>query len=168
MKIKSYMITGTIFVSILGTLLHFAYNLSGNNTLIGIFTPINESTWEHTKLLFFPMLVYSLYLQRKKGAEYPHIRAAMNVSILLGVFLIIALFYTYSGIIGFNTPFVDISLFFVSVIAAFFVSYKLTLSEKIDKYKGVLMLFVIALLFMYIIFTFFPPHIPLFISPAGM
>ena len=55
--LKSYIITGIIFVSIVGTLFHFVYEWSGNNILIGLFTPINESIWEHTKLIFFPIAI---------------------------------------------------------------------------------------------------------------
>ena len=43
-----------IFAIILGTLLHFTYKWSNKNMLVGAFSAVNESTWEHLKLLFFP------------------------------------------------------------------------------------------------------------------
>ena len=51
-------IIGTIFVSAAGTLLHFVYGWTGNHFIVGLFAPVNESTWEHMKLLYFPMLLY--------------------------------------------------------------------------------------------------------------
>lgn len=162
--IKIYIITGIIFVSIVGTLFHFLYEWSGNNTFIGIFTPINESIWEHTKLIFFPMLIYSLYLNKKIGKEYPRINSAMTLGAILGVISIIVLFYTYSGIIGFNFAFADISIFYISVIIAFFVAYKLTLSCNVAKHSRLLKILQILIICLFIIFTFNPPNIPLFME----
>lgn len=162
--LKSYIIAEAIFVSVLGTLLHFAYEWSGNNIFIGLFTPINESVWEHTKLLFFPMLIYSFYLNKKIGKEYPCLNSAMVLGMLSGVALIIAIFYTYSGILGFHTVFADISVFYISVILAFYLACKLTVSCKAEKYSKFLRLLQILMICLYIIFTFSPPNIPLFIS----
>lgn len=161
-KLKMYIIAGIIFVSVFGTILHFAYEWSGNNVLVGLFTPINESIWEHTKLLFFPMLLYSFYMNKKIGKEYPCLNSAMISGMLSGIALIIVMFYTYTGIIGFHTAFADISIFYISVILAFYITYKLALSCKADKYSKLLKLLQILIICLYIIFTFFPPNIPLF------
>ncbi len=59
-KILKYQIFSAIFAIILGTLLHFAYEWSGNNAFVGSFSSINESTWEHLKLAFFPMLITAI------------------------------------------------------------------------------------------------------------
>lgn len=162
--LKSYMIAGIIFVSILGTLFHFVYNWSGNNVFVGLFTPINESVWEHTKLLFFPMLIYSFYLNKKIGKDCPCLNSAMISGALSGVSLIIAMFYTYTGIIGFHTAFADISIFYICVILAFCIVYKLAVFCTVDKYDKLLKLLQILMICLYIIFTLFPPDIPLFVS----
>ncbi|MCI8518676.1 MAG: hypothetical protein HFJ51_00655, partial [Clostridia bacterium] len=59
-KIRSYQIFSVLFAFILGTLLHFTYKLSNNNMLVAAFSAINESVWEHLKLLFFPMLLTTI------------------------------------------------------------------------------------------------------------
>lgn len=164
-KLKMYIIAGIIFVSVLGTLFHFVYEWSGNNVLVGLFTPINESIWEHTKLLFFPMLIYSFYINKKIGKEYPCLNSAMMLGTISGVALIIVIFYTYTGILGFHTAFADISIFYISAILAFYITYKLALSCKVDKYSKLLKLLQILIICLYIIFTFFPPNIPLFAIP---
>lgn len=163
--LKAYIISGVLFVSVLGTILHFVYELSGNNFLIGLFTPVNESIWEHTKLIFFPMLLYSVYFKKNMKNKYPCPDSAMISGALLGVLLIIVLFYTYTGIIGFNVAFADISIFYISVITAFYAVYRLTLSCKADKYKLPLQILNILMICLYILFTVYPPEIPLFVSP---
>lgn len=160
--IKSYIIAGIIFVSVLGTLLHFAYDLSGNNFIVGLFTPINESIWEHTKLIYFPMLFY-LYISKK--AKHPCTTTAMLFGALSGVLLIISLFYSYSGIIGYNIAIVDISIFYISVIMSFYIAYKLTLSCKVEKHKVILYVLNIIIILAYVLFTFNAPQIPLLVAP---
>ena len=162
--LKSYIVGGIIFVSALGTLFHFVYEWSGNNVFAGLFTPINESIWEHTKLLFFPMLIYSFFLNKKIGKDYPCLYSAMISGMLSGVALIIIMFYTYTGIIGFHTAFADISIFYITVILAFYLAYKLTVSCKAEKCSKLLHFLQILMICLYIIFTFFPPNIPLFVG----
>lgn len=59
-KLLAFIIIGVLVTSVLGTLFHFTYDWSGQNFLVGLFTPVSESTWEHMKLLFFPMLLYGI------------------------------------------------------------------------------------------------------------
>lgn len=164
-QIKIYMIAGAIFVAVLGTILHFAYALSGNQILVGLFTPVNESIWEHTKLIYFPMLLYAVYLNQKLKEDYPCVCPAMIAGALSGVLFIITLFYTYTGIVGFHVAFIDISIFYISVIASFYIVYRFLMSCKIDKWNVALQILNILMIGSFILFTFYPPEIPLFIAP---
>ena len=164
--IKKYILPGIIFVSLIGTLFHFVYGWSGNNVIIGLFTPVNESIWEHTKLIFFPMMIYSLFFSKKTIKQFPCITSAMIIGSIIGISLIISLFYTYSGIIGFNIALVDILIFYISVVIAFLFVYKKAISCKTDKCKTLLIILQIIMICLYVIFTFSPLNIPLFISPT--
>lgn len=159
------MILGAIFVSILGTLFHFVYDWTGNNSIVGLFVPINESTWEHMKLIFFPMLLFSFYADKKLSKDNPCIISSLSFGTIAGTILIPVLFYTYSGILGYNIQVVDILTFYVSVIIAFWISYKLTLSCKVNNYGNLLNFILIIFTVAFIIFTVFPPEIALFVSP---
>lgn len=75
--LKHYTIIGIIFATIMGTLAHFLYDWSGKNRVVGLFTPVNESVWEHMKLLFFPMLLYTLLMIFKFRKQYPCISSAL-------------------------------------------------------------------------------------------
>ena len=59
-KTKNYQILSIIFVCITGTLLHFTYEFFNENIFVAVFSAVNESVWEHLKLLFFPMLVSTI------------------------------------------------------------------------------------------------------------
>ena len=80
---KRYIVTGLLFVGILGTLFHFVYDWCRQSRLIGLFVPVNESTWEHMKLLFIPMLIYIAicfqYVKKKVGCKYVSDKNSMKI-----------------------------------------------------------------------------------------
>lgn len=163
--ILKFIIFSGIFVMILGTLLHFTYEWSGNNQFIASFSAVNESTWEHLKLLFFPMLLTTIieffYLEK----SCPNYWCARLFGILTAILFTIVFFYTYTGIIGTNFAFIDISIFFVAVILGELVSYKVLVSS-FDCNSSVALVGIILLLACFIIFTYFTPEIGLFKDPV--
>ena len=161
-SLKCYLIIGVLFVFVTGTLSHFVYGWTGNNGVVGLFFPINESTWEHMKLIIFPMLVYGVFLNWRCKEKYPQITSALSAGLLFGTLLIPVLFYTYSGALGFNLAVVDIAIFFVSVLLAFLAVYRLTLSAKALPYTALLSILVMIFLLLFLLFTYFPPQIALF------
>lgn len=154
-----------LFVAITGTLLHFVYDWSGQNPVVGLIAPVNESTWEHLKLLFFPMLVYSLWEYVQLKDEYPCILSASALGILAGLLLIPTLFYTYSGIIGRNFTVIDILIFFIAVVVAFLVQYSYASSKNCLKNSKAAWLLVV-LMVAFFLFTGFPPSLGIFVSPV--
>lgn len=163
---KHSTIIGAIFVILTGSLAHFLYDWSGQNPIVGLFTPINESIWEHMKLLFFPMFIYALFLMFKFKPTYPCITPALCFGILSGTFLIPLIYYTYTDILGKNYFVFDLTTFLLSSVIAFWLAYKLKFSCRLQPYA--LLLYVsICLLFVYfLVFTKQPPNIAIFNDPA--
>ena len=118
-NIRSWLIAGFIFTAVFGTFSHFFYGWSNENPLIGLISPVNESTWEHMKLVFSPVLLWSLLLPPHLSDESPSLRPALLFGGLLGTFAVPVLFYTYSGVLGRNVTWVDI-LIFLSVQPSLF------------------------------------------------
>lgn len=163
--LKCYTIIGIIFVAVTGSLSHFLYNWSGNNYIVGLFAPINESIWEHMKLLFFPMLLYSLLLIFKFGKTYPHITSSLFFGLSIGTMLIPIFFYAYTFLLGRDIFVLDIGIFILSILIAFWLSYKLTLSHKLDSCKPFLCCLVCILLVCFVWFTYHPPAAEIFADP---
>lgn len=164
--LKKYTITGIVFVIIAGTISHFIYEWSGNNFILGFFFPVNESTWEHMKLCFFPMLLYSLYMNKKIKDKYPGVTSALLFGILLGTACIPAIFYTYSGILGKNCLPFDIAAFVLSVLIAFAAVLRLALSCKMSHCTVLLKLLVVTAAICFFIFTYCPPDLGIFWNPV--
>lgn len=165
-KLKHYTIIGIIFVLITGTLSHFIYEWSGNNFILGFIFPVSESTWEHMKLCFFPMLAYSLFMNKQLKQDYPCITSASFFGVLLSAALIPVIFYTYSGILGQNFLTLDIATFAISVLLAFAAVYRLTVSCRIQKYESLLKILVLAVAVLFFVFTIFPPDAGIFANPV--
>jgi len=161
-------IIGFIFVVIFGSLLHFVYQWSGSKRIVGLFAPVNESTWEHLKLLFIPMLLYSIVEYLAVGKYYPNFIVAKALGIVFGMIAIVAIFYTYTGIVGKHFLWADILTFVLGVAVAFLYSWRMINKAPISlnsQITGIILVLVLALCFA--IFTFDPPHIPLFLDPVS-
>ena len=156
-------------LSVMGTFLHFAYAISGNSSIVALIAPVNESVWEHLKLLFFPamlMLVIEYFIY---GRKIPNFVSSRIISVICGMAAIVILFYTYSGILGYNVPAVDIALFFVGVAVNAAVSY-LVISSGVYSTHGWKLFFIAlacAIAAMFIVFTFFTPEIGIFRDPVN-
>lgn len=167
MNIKKYQILGIFFTIILGTILHFTYDLTNQNIIVGFFSPINESTWEHLKMIITPMILFAIFEYFIFGKNIENFFSVRALSILLGMFLIVSLFYTYSGILGKNFLILDILIFIISIIFSYILSYiffqkDILISNNIN-FIGLIFIFI--LIFSMIYFTSSPLNIPLFISP---
>lgn len=161
-------VVGFIFVSIVGTLCHFVFEWSHENIIAGLLTPINESSWEHLKLIFFPYLIWTAveYLCLRKANGY---LISKLIGVISGMLAIIIFFYTYTGIIGRNIDFLNILSFFIGVGVAFAVDCFLIKSNKFSERKytaaAIAGFMIISILFM--VFTFAPPFLDLFKDPIN-
>lgn len=162
--LKKFCIIGFFVTTVLGILSHFVYDWTGRGFLIGLFFPVNESTWEHMKLLFFPMFLFALVAGKRVERQYPCIYNAMFTGILVGLALIPTLFFTYSGILGYHVAWANIAVYVISVLAAYLVVYRAAMNCK-NKDAKVLRIAMYALVVAFMIFTVYPPEIGLFQVP---
>ncbi len=167
-KLLKFQTFSVIFTWILGTILHFTYEWSNENIMFAAFSAVNESIWEHLKLLFFPMLITTIigYFYLKPIEEYKKFLCAKTIGILVAISFVVVFFYTYTGIIGTNFAALDIGSFFIGVILGEFVAYK-TVEKNGKCNKGIAILTLIVLLLCFIVFTYNPPNIGLFIDPVS-
>ena len=181
-KIIAWNLCGIIFSLFAGTGLHFLYTWMPN-PVTAVFSSVNESTWEHLKLLFFPMLFFALLEYFFYGTELCGFFAIRGTSILTGMLFIVAIFYTYTGVLGYNVDFLNIGTIVVSIIATYCLSTKHMLSQLPDDatfclynnngnelyrnlfFKIFIALVLLAFLLCLVVFTFQPPELGLFQSP---
>lgn len=127
-SLKRLSVIGVVFVMLTGTLAHFLYGWSGENAFVGLFTAVNESVWEHMKLLFFPMLLYGLFMISRLKKDFPCLPSALWAGLLAGTFAIPFLYYAYTFLLGRDVFLLDLATFLFSVLIAFLIACKLVLS----------------------------------------
>ena len=158
---------GFLWTAAAGTLRHFAWDWSGGGAFAAAFSAVNESTWEHMKLLFVPLFLFTVVQVVVLGRTYPNLLAVRAVTVLLGLSLIPVLFYTYQGVLGFQITRANIAVFYLSALAAFVLDFRLLrqgrLASPWQQLAGLAVLWVLAFAFVWC--TFRPPRLGLWRDP---
>lgn len=152
-------------VAVLGTLLHFLYDWTGS-VIVAPFSAVNESTWEHMKIFFFPAFLYAAVQFWFFRKQYENFWCVKLCGICTGLLLIPVLFYTLNGAFGRTPDWVNVVIFFVSVIGAFSLEGLLLVKWKKECAAWVAIGVLTALLAAFVAFTFLTPHLPLFLDPV--
>lgn len=165
MKLKIYELFGVFFTLIFGVFLHFTYEWSGRNPFVALFSAVNESTWEHLKLLFVPYLSYSFFELKILHDKYSNLITAKCIGMLAGMILIPLLFYIYKYFMARDYLILDIMIFIISVIVAYMVDYYIMVL-KFPSYNKMCFILCFLILLIFGWFTINPPEYSLFFDPV--
>lgn len=158
---KKYIPLFLIWIS--GTLLHFAYEISGRNPLVSLFAPINESVWEHYKLAFFPLLVAGLFMSRERGII--NMAPPIVFALTHACFTMFGINYFYTGALGLgNILFIDILNYYVTTAVGYWFLVRYSAYDY-TRETGITAIFSIAIMMITLwILTFYPQNLPIFID----
>lgn len=163
MSLKWIKVTACIGIFILCFPFHFMYEWF-SNILFSIFFPVNESVFEHMKMLFTSIIFYGIldflflkFFHQKRDNFLASL--FLSASLSIPVFLIIYLPFYY--LIGENMP-LNLICLFITIVISQFISY---LVLKSNNLKNLNMASVAGIILVYIIFgflTYYPPILDLF------
>ena len=164
-SIGLWQLWGFAAVSLVGTVLHFLYDWLGGAAWIAPFSGVNESTWEHMKLFFWPAFIFavteSFFLKDRRDFWCIKLRG-----IIVGLLLIPVLFYTYNGAVGKSPDWLNIAIFFISAAAAFIYEARQFKKEKQSRLSPRLAFGILcAIGLSFIILTFKTPSLGIFQDP---
>jgi len=166
--ILKWEISGIIFVFIVGALLHFVFEWSGGSRIVGLFASVNESVWEHFKQGFWPMFLYAAIEYRFIHGYTSNFLPAKAIAVYIIPAITALVFYGYTAIVGEEILVVDILIFLVAIVVGQLTSYKIMTSSGLPKYTNVVaIIFIVLLASVLILFTFYPPHLPIFFDGEG-
>ncbi len=162
---KKIAILGFFFISIVGTISHFIYEWTGNNSIIGAFTAVNESTWEHLKIAIIPAfiwLIITLIIRKEKNNFF----TANLLSFLIIMISILVIFYGYITILQKDVLLLDILTFYIAIGLGQYVSYKIMNYKELPKiFDNISIILLIIIFISFIVFTYVPPKMELFRNP---
>ena len=155
---------GFAFATFAGTLLHFLYDWTSGSALVSPFSGVNESTWEHMKLLFWPLFLFAL-VQRLFFQKQQNYWCVKLLSTCLGLALIPVLFYTYNGAFGHSPDWLNIAIFYLCAACVFLLEWWL-LPKELPRCLPALAFTLLCLIgILFVVFTASPPELPLFRDP---
>lgn len=158
----------TIILVIVGSLLHQLYSWTGDNRTVGYFAPVNESVWEHLKLIYIPFIVAGLILWFFIGQNTQNYIYALALAVLIACIFIVVVFYAYTGATGLESIVVDIIIFILAVILGVWIFYWAITQPAFPNWTLFLgWIILIALGIALLVFTYNPPSIPLFTDPTA-
>ena len=156
---------GFAVTAFLGTVLHFAYDWLGGAWWVAPLSGVNESTWEHMKLLFWPMLLFAVvqaFFFRARGDFF----CIKLRGMLLGLILIPVIFYTYNGAIGKSPDWLNISIFFATAAVVYLYEARLLRGEVRGCRPRAAVALLLTLGALFVIFTFKTPSLGIFRDPV--
>lgn len=160
---KYWEIAGFFLIFSLGALMHFLYVWSGESTLAAILFPVNESVWEHLKLVFLPsvgLLFLELIFCRRVSPR--SLVTGKTAGIYLMCAIIVGGFYFYTLFLEENLS-IDIFLMALAILAGQLTSYKIAKSGRTGRAAATLSVVLLIVLWLaFLIFTFTPPRLDLF------
>ncbi|MFI3260644.1 MAG: DUF6512 family protein [bacterium] len=162
---KKYLLLTPFLMFVSAFLLHFIYDIFNQNILIGFISPINESIFEHTKLILTPLTIcYGYYyIKNKNYINSEKYMFVSLISILLGIISVPMYYYTYTQALGINVMIIDIIITYLSLITAniFFLNYYNNYEFKIK--KNITIIIYIVIFIFYIYASLYQINLPIFI-----
>lgn len=165
--IPYWQIGGFLFTGVAGTLLHFLFDRTGGTIIAALFSAVNESIWEHLKLLFYPLVAFAVIAYFFWGKDIASFWCVKLIGILTGLALIPIVYYTYTGLLGVNADWFNITIFFLAAAVIYWVETKLFQQGytcPLGATAAILLIVLISIIFTFL--TFFPPRIPFFRDPV--
>lgn len=160
-----YFIISFLFISIFGTISHFIYEWSNNNKIAAIFFPVNESVWEHIKMLITPTIIWLLILLPYLYDNPNYIFASM-ITLLSEIILIPLLFYSYTFFTKKSILIIDILSFYLTVFISIVLFYLIINDNPVYLIVSCIsFLIIIKILILYLTLTKYPLKCFLFQDP---
>ena len=145
-----------------GAGLHFLWQALPN-PLLALISPVNESVWEHLKLLFCPTLGAAVVLSARAPCRIRLWSGFLTALLAMPVFLLGA----YYGLraIGVHGLAVDIGLYYLTMFGGFFLAARLVRSGRAQRATGILLMLVMLYGASLVLFTFAAPPFGPFLPP---
>ena len=162
MNLKKWKIASPFILFALCSLTHFGYDILPN-VITSIFFPVNESIFEHMKMIYTSILILSLIeylIIRHNKISLNNIGINPFISGITNIISFLIIYLPIRHLFGENMI-ITVMILFISNIITCYVSYKvLTYKQIVNDRLGLLLTFLVYIPFIYL--TYNPPHTSFF------
>jgi hypothetical protein len=164
-SVRKWEYIGIAVISVVGSFLHFLFELAGKWAPVGAIAAVNESVWEHFKIGFWAAIFYLIFEYFYQNKSFRNFLFAKAVGIYSIPVVIAIVFYSYTAIIGHEILVVDITTFVVAIAICQIISYNISKIQTLPRWTNVLGLALLVIMAVaFVIFTYYPPHLPVFLD----
>ncbi len=162
---KRFVIYNTILTFAMGFLVHNLYNWMPC-TITTIF-PVNESLYEHMKLIYLCPIISSIilfFIFRKKNHKLNNFLFGLMISTVFNIFLFYLVYLPFYRAYG-SIMWMTLIIYFITIIISQYLYYliiNMKDNKRLDYISGISL---IVLFIILIYFTYHPLHIPFFEDP---
>ena len=167
--VKRWELIGIVLIIGFGTTLHFWFEWTDYWRPMAVIAAVNESTWEHFKMAFWPGLIFA-------AIEYPFLKDKVNNLLLAKALGLLAmpiitmiLFYGYTSITGHHALWADVIVFILSVIGGQLVSLKVLTTKKMysQRVKAFAALTLLLMTLAFSLLSYYPRENFIFAHPEN-
>lgn len=161
--IKKPLLWAFVLSSLVGTAMHFAYDVLPI-PLVGLLAPVSESVWEHLKLLYWPFLVASAVVARRK-TDPLRWWSGVLAALLLQPLVLTGVYYLLKNGFCVESLWVDIALYYAVMALGFFTAHRLERTCRAMPFVGLLIVLAAVYGVSLMAFTLAAPSLPIFTAP---
>ena len=165
MELEIVLIVSFFAISLLGTLLHFTHGWIKNGVLLHVFSAVNESTWEHMKLLIAPTILIVIFQSFYLDTMYLNIFNSLLILLIVELITIPLLFEPLRIIFKKVPLYITILIFYISIILGLFAEYFVIQSEIMFVSEWLAVILILLIVAIFSITTYHPPKFFLFRDP---
>ena len=163
MNLKKMIIVNSILTFLLCFLSHFIYSWFPN-IITSLFFPVNESIWEHMKMLYTTFLIYGIieyFIMKKFNILHNNFLLATFTKSIVSIPIYLIIFLPLYNIFGENM-FISISVMLLTIILVNLIGYKILQLDEFKYQQKVSVLFIIIVYIITGYLTYNPPKTELF------
>lgn len=163
MNLKNSRIIAVIGIFLICFLSHFLYKWLPNS-LFAIFFPVNESIWEHMKMIFTSIILYGIIdyiILYKFNIKYNNFFISLFVTALISIPIYLSIYLPIFYKMGENM-FINIGLMLLVIILVEVIGYYIMRMKscKIGNYISMILIIISYIVFGYL--TYNPPKYEIF------
>ena len=159
LNLKNTRIIAIIGIFLISFISHFVYTVFPN-FFTSIFFPVNESIWEHMKILFTSSLLYGIIdyiILKKNNIKYNNYPFQLWFTSLVIMPIYLVIYIPLYKLIGENLI-VSIILLFIIYIVKEIISYNILKAPHIKLVNKLLIPVIIITYIIFTYLTYYPPH----------
>ncbi len=152
-----------IIIVTLGFIFHYLYQLTNQNFFIGMISPVNESVFEHLKLVLYPSLIWwtIFYIINKDKINAPIWFLGFFISSIISMIIIMNTYYLLKYGFNISSLIMNIITLILAVITGQLLGYFIYI--KINNVIIMLpIILIITLIISFSCLTINPPKLPIF------